>query len=133
LNFYIILFAKWCIRLPNLSWGKFFGGFTVYCYRTVNYDRIYPLLLWCTQQLIIDLPYCWFALQYIEESSSFIDWQFGCLFICLMLKKCLSKCHDKLAAKHLVLFCLASITMLQNCSSINRSIHVLISFSWDTS
>jgi hypothetical protein len=79
--------------------------------------RIYLLL-------IIDLPYCWLALQYIEESSSFIDWQFDCLFICLMLKKCLSKCHDKLAAKHIVLFCLASnknsITMLHNCSSTNR-------------
>jgi hypothetical protein len=64
------------------------------------------------------------ALQYIEESSSFIDWQFDCLFICLMFKKCLNKCHDKLAAKHIVLFCLASnknsITMLHNCSSTNR-------------
>jgi hypothetical protein len=128
LNFYIRLFVnvvcKWCRRLPNLSWGKFFGGFTVYCCRTVNYGRIYLLLLWCTQQLIIDLPYCWLALQYIEESSSFIDWQFDCLFICLMFKKCLSKCHDKLAANHIVLFCLASnknsITMLHNCSSTNR-------------
>ena len=35
--------------------------------------QIYLLLLWCTQQLIIDLPYCWLALQYIDESSSFID------------------------------------------------------------
>jgi hypothetical protein len=25
-----------------------------------------------------------------------------------MSNKCLSKCHDKLAAKHIVLFCLAS-------------------------
>lgn len=123
MNFYIRLFVnvvcKWCRRLPNLSWGKLFGGFTVYCCRTVNYGRIYLLLLWCTQQLIIDLPYCWLALQYIEESSSFIDWQFDCLFICLMFKKCLSKCHDKI-----VLFCLASnknsITMLHNCSSTNR-------------
>ena len=56
-----------------------------------------------------NFPYCWLALQYIEESSSFIDWQFDCLFICLMFKKCLSKCHDKLAAKHIVLFCLAFI------------------------
>ena len=117
MNFYIRLFVnvvcKWCRRLPNLSWDNFFGGFTVYCCRTVNNGRIYLLLL------IIDLPYCWLALQYIEESSSFIDWQFDCLF-----KKCLSKCHDKVAAKHIVLFCLASnknsITMLHNCSSTNR-------------
>jgi hypothetical protein len=128
LNFYIRLFVnvvcKWCRRLPNLSWGKCFGGFTVYCCRAVNYGRIYLLLLWCTQQLVINLPYCWLALQYIEESSSFIDWQFDCLFICLMFKKSLNKCHDKLAAKHIVLFCLASnknsITMLHNCSSTNR-------------
>ena len=109
MNFYIRLFVnvvcKWCRRLPNLSWGKYFGGFTVYCCRTVNYGRIYLLLLWCTQQLIIDLLYCWLALQYIEESSWFIDWQFDCLFICLMFKKCLSKCHDKLAAKHIVFCC----------------------------
>ena len=114
MNFYIRrlfvnVVCKWYRRLPNLSWDNFFGGFTVYCCRTVNYGRIYLLLLWCTQQLIIDLTYCWLALQYIEESSSFIDWQFDCLFICLMFKKCLSKCHDKLAAKHIVLFCLASI------------------------
>ena len=78
-------------------------------------SRIYLLLLWCTQQLIIDFPYCWLALQYIEESSSFIDWQFDCLFICLMFKKCLSKCHDKLAAKHIVLFCLALIRTQSLC------------------
>jgi hypothetical protein len=58
-------------------------------------EGIYLLLLWCSQQLIIYLPYCWLALQYIEESSSFIDWQFDCLFICLMFKKCLSKCHNQ--------------------------------------
>jgi hypothetical protein len=49
-------------------------------------------------------------------------WLFVYLFV--MFKKCLSKCHDKLAAKHIVLFCLASnknsITMLHNCSSTNR-------------
>jgi hypothetical protein len=55
--------------------------------------RIYLLLLWCTQQLIIDLPDCWLALQYIEESSSFIDWQFDCLFICLMFKKWSNSTH----------------------------------------
>jgi hypothetical protein len=59
IRFFVNVVYKWCRRLPNLSWGKFFGGFTVYCCRTVNYGRIYLLLLWCTQQLIIDLPYCW--------------------------------------------------------------------------
>jgi hypothetical protein len=116
LNFYIKrlfvnVVCKWYIRLPNLSWGNFFGGFTVSCCRTVNYGRINLLLLWYTQQLIIDLPYCWLTIQYIEESSSFIDWQFGCLFICLMFKKW----HEKLAAKHIVLLCLASIRTQSLC------------------
>ena len=108
--FLLMLFEKnWCIRLPNLSWGKFLCRFTIYCCRTVKYTQICILLLWCTHQLIIDCPYCWLALQYIEESSSFIDWQFDCLFICLMFRKWLSKCQDKLAAKHIILFCLALI------------------------
>ena len=77
--------------------------------------RIYFLLLWCTQQLTIYLPYCWLALQYIKESSSFIDWQFECLFICLMFKTCFSKCYDKLAAKHTVLFCLALVRTKSLC------------------
>ena len=38
------------------------------------------------------------------------------LFVCcLMLNKCLSKCHDKLAAKHIVLFCLDSIRTQSLC------------------